>query len=316
MKKYTTFLIISIVILQVSLFAQNDGLEIENASTHGLRILDAGSNAIQIDNSTFDGVHILTSGRDGIRVNNTIQRGIRMENIGLHGLHILDAGSNAIQIDNSTDDGLHILASGRDGARISNTVDNGIVVGNTGNHGVWIGSTGGHGILVAGATGDAGHFDGDVTVTGTLSKGGGSFKIDHPLEPTRKYLSHSFVESPDMMNVYNGNVRLDKKGEAVIVLPDYFDALNKDYRYQLTCVGGFAKVYVSEKIKNNRFKIEGGKPGMEVSWQVTGVRDDPWARANRIKVEEDKAGSEQGSYLHPQAYDYRSTAKEWNSPRH
>ncbi|HMB90044.1 MAG TPA: hypothetical protein VKP65_04300, partial [Rhodothermales bacterium] len=52
----------------------------------------------------------------------------------------------------------------------------------------------------------AGLFNGDVWVTGTLSKGGGSFKIDHPLDPANKYLAHSFVESPDMMNVYNGNV--------------------------------------------------------------------------------------------------------------
>ena len=37
---------------------------------------------------------------------------------------------------------------------------------------------------------------------------------------------HSFVESPDMMNVYNGMVRLDAKGEAWVNLPDYFEALN------------------------------------------------------------------------------------------
>ena len=45
---------------------------------------------------------------------------------------------------------------------------------------------------------------GNLDVTGTISKGGGTFKIDHPLDPTNKYLYHSFVESPDMMNIYNG----------------------------------------------------------------------------------------------------------------
>ncbi|MEM7390782.1 MAG: hypothetical protein AAF492_00420, partial [Verrucomicrobiota bacterium] len=54
----------------------------------------------------------------------------------------------------------------------------------------------------------------DFHVSGTLSKSLGSFKIDHPLDPANKFLSHSFVESPDMMNVYNGNVRLDDDGEA------------------------------------------------------------------------------------------------------
>jgi hypothetical protein len=96
-------------------------------------------------------------------------------------------------------------------------------------------------------------------VIGNLSKGGGSFKIDHPLDPANKYLYHSFVESPDMMNVYNGNVVLDANGEAVVVLPDWFEALNRDFRYQLTCIGGFAPVYIAEEIANNQFKIAGGE---------------------------------------------------------
>jgi hypothetical protein len=70
--------------------------------------------------------------------------------------------------------------------------------------------------------------DGNVTITGTLQKAGGSFKIDHPLDPANKYLSHSFVESPDMKNVYDGVVTLDDIGEAEIELPDWFGALNKD----------------------------------------------------------------------------------------
>ena len=54
---------------------------------------------------------------------------------------------------------------------------------------------------------------GNAHVAGTLSKSAGSFKIDHPLDPDDKWLSHSFVESPDMMNVYNGNVVLDADGD-------------------------------------------------------------------------------------------------------
>jgi hypothetical protein len=41
----------------------------------------------------------------------------------------------------------------------------------------------------------------NLQVDGTVSKGGGSFRIDHPLDAANKYLSHSFVESPDMMNI-------------------------------------------------------------------------------------------------------------------
>jgi hypothetical protein len=150
--------------------------------------------------------------------------------------------------------------------------------------------------------GYAGHFDGDVKVTGRLTKGSGSFKIDHPLDPENKYLQHSFVESPDMMNIYNGAISLDEDGQATVKLPEWFEALNRDFRYQLTCIGGFAPVYIAEKISKNRFKIAGGKAGMEVSWQVTGIRRDPYANKNRVVVEENKSLQEMGYYLHPEAY--------------
>ena len=58
-----------------------------------------------------------------------------------------------------------------------------------------------------------GYFVGDVHATGTITAGVKSFKIDHPLDPANKYLSHSFVESPDMMNIYNGNVVTDASGK-------------------------------------------------------------------------------------------------------
>jgi hypothetical protein len=152
---------------------------------------------------------------------------------------------------------------------------------------------------VSGA-GYAGWFVGNVLVQGTLSKSAGSFTIDHPLDPANQTLSHSFVESPDMMNVYNGNVVLDENGEAWVQLPEWFEALNKDYRYQLTCIGGFAPVYIASEIADDRFQIGGGKPGLKVSWQVTGIRRDPYAEKYRIPVEQDKP--EAGTYLCPECY--------------
>jgi hypothetical protein len=182
--------------------------------------------------------------------------------------------------------------------------------GGTENYGVW-GHTGGdnfgtsYGIY--GSTGNsgtnwAGYFAGNVRVTGSVSKGCGGFWIDHPLDPENKYLYHSFVESPDMKNVYDGVAELDVNGEAVVELPDYFETVNKDFRYQLTCIGGFAPVYVAQEISGNRFSIAGGKPGMKISWQVTGIRKDPFADSNRIRVEVDKPPEERGRYLHPEAY--------------
>jgi hypothetical protein len=170
-----------------------------------------------------------------------------------------------------------------------------------------------YGVYGKGITGLAAYLDGNVTITGNLQKAGGSFKIDHPLDPANKYLCHSFVESPDMKNVYDGVVLLDNKGKAEIELPNWFGMLNKDFRYQLTAIGAPGpNLYIAEEIsdtttssnknKNSRFKIAGGASGMKVSWQVTGIRKDPWANANRIQVEEDKPAKERGYYLHPDLY--------------
>lgn len=144
--------------------------------------------------------------------------------------------------------------------------------------------------------------DRDLEVLGALTKPSGSFKIDHPVDPENKYLSHSFVESQDMMNIYNGNIVTDANGEAEVVMPDYFGALNRDYRYQLTVVGQFAQAVVWRGIENNRFVIKTDNPNVEVSWQVTGIRHDPFANDHRVVVEEMKPESERGLYLYPEAY--------------
>jgi hypothetical protein len=123
------------------------------------------------------------------------------------------------------------------------------------NYGVYSEASGSAGSL-------SGYFVGNVTVsgnlnvTGSISKGSGTFKIDHPSDPENKYLVHSFVESPDMMNVYNGNVTTDANGIALVQLPDYVQDNNKDFRYQLTPIGQFAQCIVLEEVNSNQFKIQ------------------------------------------------------------
>jgi hypothetical protein len=152
-----------------------------------------------------------------------------------------------------------------------------------------------------GGTYYAGYFSGNVQVSGTLSKSAGSFRIDHPLDPANRYLQHSFVESPDMMNIYNGNADLDAAGEAWVELPDWFEALNQDFRYQLTAIGAPGpNLYVADEISGNRFHIAGGEAGTKVSWQVTGVRHDAYAQAHRIAVDVEKPAGERGKFLHPE----------------
>lgn len=153
----------------------------------------------------------------------------------------------------------------------------------------------------------AGYFNGHLGTSGTLVNAAGSFRIDHPLDPHNKYLSHSFVESPDMMNLYSGTVTLDGEGSAIVQLPDWFEALNRDFRYQLTCIGESAPVYIAEEIANNRFRIAGGHGSMRVSWQVIGARRDAYAVWNPIVVESWKGARERGRLLHPEAYGMAKT---------
>jgi hypothetical protein len=152
------------------------------------------------------------------------------------------------------------------------------------------------------ATSYAIYSDGNMHVNGAISKSSGTFKIDHPLDPANKYLSHSFVESPDMMNIYNGNITTDATGTATVTLPDYFEALNMDFRYQLTVIGTFAQAIISEKISGNKFTIKTSLPNVEVSWMVTGVRQDAWANAHRVIPEQDKASGDKGKYMHPELF--------------
>lgn len=154
------------------------------------------------------------------------------------------------------------------------------------------------------ASGYAGKFDGRVRVNGELSvTGAKQFQIDHPLDPENRYLAHACVESPEMKNVYDGVVTLDAEGVALVELPEWFEALNRDYRYQLTALGAPAPdLHVAEKIAEGRFKVAGGKPHMEVSWQVTGIRHDASAMAHPTVVEQAKGPAERGLYLDPAAF--------------
>jgi hypothetical protein len=159
------------------------------------------------------------------------------------------------------------------------------------------------------AAGWGGWFDGDVNIVGTLYKTAGAFKIDHPLDPSNKYLVHSFVESDQMKNVYDGVVTLGRSGEAVVELPAWFEALNKDFRYQLTCIGQNAPVYIADKVTDNKFRIAGGYEGMEVSWQVTGVRHDAYAVGHPLAIEPLKGPLERGRFLHPDVFGLPESAR-------
>jgi hypothetical protein len=154
---------------------------------------------------------------------------------------------------------------------------------------------------------------GSASVLGALSKGSGTFVIDHPLDPKNKLLYHSFVESPDVKNLYDGIATLDANGEAVIELPEYFLALNKDFRYLATPLDqAMPNLRLSKEVGRRWyiagdivFKISGGAPGGEVSWQVTGIRHDPYIEANPLIPEVEKGPDQpydKGEYVCEECY--------------
>jgi hypothetical protein len=161
----------------------------------------------------------------------------------------------------------------------------------------------GDGIDVLTGSGLAGSFSGSVTISADLNVSGSkNFKIDHPLDPGNKYLVHSAVESSERMNIYTGNVTTDVQGEATVQLPGWFEALNTDFRYQLTVIGQFAQAIISQEIQNGGFAIKTSVPNVKVSWQVTGVRQDAYAKAHPLVVEEAKETRLRGFYIHPELY--------------
>ena len=174
-----------------------------------------------------------------------------------------------------------------------------------GNGGVLTGGASGgvgDGIDVYPGSGIAGYFAGDVTISGILSADVKDFKIDHPLDPANKYLIHASVESSEMMNIYTGNVTTDAQGEATVTLPDWFEAVNTDFRYQLTVIGQFAQAIVEREIQNQEFTIRTSAPNVKVSWQVTAVRQDAFAKAHPMIVEQEKEDRLKGFYIHPELY--------------
>jgi hypothetical protein len=161
--------------------------------------------------------------------------------------------------------------------------------------------------------GYGGYFVGDLYASGTFSCADKHFKIDHPLDPANMYLEHACVESSERLDVYSGTIILDGSGQAWVQLPDWFEALNCDFRYQLTPIGAPGpNLYIAQEIANGCFRIAGGVPGTKVSWQVTGVRQDPYALAHPMQVEVEKPEAERGYYMHPELYGQPETMSiEW-----
>jgi len=138
-----------------------------------------------------------------------------------------------------------------------------------------------------------------------VASGTKSFRIDHPLMPETHYLYHFCTEGPEPMNAYSGNVTTDAQGYATVVLPAYFESINRDFRYQLTVIDNsedFIQVKVVREIQNNQFVIRTSKPHVKVSWRVEAVRNDLWVQRYGYQTEQEKPKEYQGKYIYPELY--------------
>jgi hypothetical protein len=256
------------------------------------------------NNPTVQAVNAATSGSHTIYAGDAYGPAMNGFNITYHATPVtgtpFSASANGTDLF-SVDGGGNINASG--GLHISGatSLSGGVVGGLTVNNGMTVNNLKTPNNIALEVTSGL-KVDGNLWVGGYIQKGSGTFKIDHPLDPANKFLYHSFVESPDMKNIYDGTIVTDSRGLATVELPSYFEALNQDFRYQLTVIGQFAQAIVAQEIANNRFTIQTDKPSVKVSWQVTGIRHDAYAEAHRVVVEEDKPAAERGTYLHPELF--------------
>jgi hypothetical protein len=210
-------------------------------------------------------------------------------------------GGSAVGVWGESTGGIAVRGTTGGGVAVSGTGTTGwgLHGSSTSSRGVYAFSQSGQAVFGRSPDGQAGRFEGDVEVTGTCTGCLGPSKIDHPLDPENKYLQHAAVQSAEMKNVYDGNATTGANGEAVVTLPAWFEALNRDFRYQLTVIGQFADAIVLSEIKDNRFTVKTDKPNVKVSWQVTGIRMDAFASAHPLQVEVEKSQDERGKYAHP-----------------
>lgn len=276
----------------------------------------------QVDTTVPGGIGVLGINDQvlGIGVDGRAAQGVGVSGQSTNGLGVFGSSTSALGVRGESRTGTGVEGSSPYGVGVSGLGGEVGVSGRASNYGVGAFNSRNTNAAYLASDCCAGWFTGQVHITGPLTKGGGGFLIDHPLHPAERFLSHSFVESAEMKNMYDGVVVLNDNGQATVGLPDWFEALNTDLRYQFTAVGSPApNLHIARELADRSFEIAGGRPMMRVCWQVTGVRRDAWAKAYPLNVDEEKSADERGRYLNPEVHDQpidRGIAFVRHRPRH
>lgn len=141
-----------------------------------------------------------------------------------------------------------------------------------------------------GTPGYAGYFSGNVTITGSITKGSGTFHIDHPVDPDNYDLVYGFCESPEYLNTYRVRARL-AAGQSSVNLDEYyghmagtFAAANQDADvWGVMAVGHGAGQVSASAIEGGTFTLSSTDPedAREVRVLIFAARADQLIRVNQ-----------------------------------
>jgi hypothetical protein len=129
-----------------------------------------------------------------------------------------------------------------------------------------------------------------VTINGSLSKGSGTFNIEHPLESKKctHRLVHSFIEGPQADLIYRGKINLDNGIACVNIdcsakmTEGTFEALNRCAQVFTTNESSWSAI--RGKLHGNILVIESENTESqdEISWMVIGERQDKHIKETSI----------------------------------
>ena len=287
------------------------GMDVDNTARAGANLWLSNNGNVGIGTSgPITKLEVVTAaqGVDGISVDNGVNNGVFIKPNSGAGMSnpLVQAGDKAI-----------IFSAGSIG-----TGNLTIAPWSASNFGIRITNTGNVGIGTSNPTFTL-DVNGNGRVTGSFSKGSGTFLIDHPLDPLNKNLQHSFAESPEMLNIYKGHNSTTKgiannenlqdfqayssKAFVRIEMPNWFNALNgkniDDYEVTVSPYGKCGQLWADKNgLVKNYFEVYGDND-CEFAWVVYGVRHDAFALGHPVIVESEKSAQDKGKCMHKEACD-------------